>query len=134
MLELVNKARSAPRSCGTQRFGSALGIEWNTKLASAALAHSGDMAKRNYFAHAAQDGSTVGDRATREGYEWQRVAENITSGQGSPQRVVAGWLASPGHCANIMQTDFTEMGAAYVVNADSDTMIYWTQVFGTSHC
>lgn len=39
VLELVNKARSAPRSCGTQRFGSAPGIEWNTKLASAALAH-----------------------------------------------------------------------------------------------
>ena len=132
VLLLVNKARSVPRNCGTQRFSSAQPIEWNAKLASAALAHSGDMARRNYFAHAAQDGSTVGDRAAREGYDWQRIAENIASGQGSPRQVLAGWLASPGHCANVMQPDFTEMGAAYVVNPKSDTMIYWTQVFGTS--
>lgn len=132
VLDLVNKARSVSRNCGTQRFGPAPPMEWNGKLASAALAHSDDMARRNYFAHAAQDGSTVGDRAAREGYDWQGIAENIASGQGSPQQVVAGWLASPGHCANVMQPGFTEMGAAYVVNPNSDTMIYWTQVLGTS--
>jgi uncharacterized protein YkwD len=131
VLQLVNKARAAARTCGSQRFGPAQPLDWNAKLASAALAHSRDMAKRNYVAHAAPDGTKVAERAAREGYEWQGIAENIASGQGSPQQAVAGWLASPDHCVNIMQPEFTEMGAAYVVNPEGDTMIYWTQVFGT---
>ena len=88
------------------------------------------MAMRNYFAHTAKDGSTVQDRATREGYEWSAIGENIAAGQGSVTSVVASWLASPHHCVNIMKPEFSEMGAAYVVNETSDAGIYWTQVFG----
>jgi uncharacterized protein YkwD len=43
--------------------------------------------------------------------------------------VVNGWLDSPGHCSNIMDTQYTEMGIAYLVNRKSDAGIYWTQVF-----
>ena len=131
VLALVNEARAKPRTCGDQRFGAAPPVEWDAKLASTALAHSRDMANRNYFAHAGRDGSTVGDRAAREGYEWTRIGENIAAGQGSIERAVSSWLTSPSHCVNIMQPDFTQMGAAYFVNPASDTGIYWTQVFGT---
>ena len=44
--------------------------------------------------------------------------------------VVAGWLASPGHCANIMSADFAEMGAAFVLRAGTARGIWWTQTFG----
>ncbi|HEY0336426.1 MAG TPA: CAP domain-containing protein [Burkholderiales bacterium] len=131
VLALVNEARGKPRSCGNQKFSAAPAVEWNAKLGSAALAHSRDMANRNYFAHAEKDGSTVGDRAAREGYEWTAIGENIAAGQGSADQVVSSWLTSPTHCVNIMKPDFTQMGAAYVVNQASDTIIYWTQVFGT---
>lgn len=131
VLRLVNEARSAPRTCGAQRYQPAAPVQWQSDLASAALVHSGDMAQGNYFAHAGRDGSTVGERAARVGYAWQGIGENIATGQSSPAQVVSGWLASPGHCVNIMQPGFTEMGAAYAVNLKSDTMIYWTQVFGT---
>ena len=131
VLALVNEARGKPRTCGDQKFGAARPLEWNSKLGSAALAHSRDMAERNYFAHAERDGSTVGDRAAREGYEWTAIGENIAAGQGSAEQVLSSWLTSPSHCVNIMKPDFTQMGAAYVVNQASDTMIYWTQVFGT---
>ena len=117
--------------CGERRFGPAPRLEWHEKLAAAALAHSRDMATHNYFSHYAKDGSTVGDRAARAGYTWSRIGENIATGQGSPEQVVAGWLNSPHHCANIMEPDFRQMGAAYFVNPVSDTVIYWTQVFGT---
>jgi uncharacterized protein YkwD len=44
---------------------------------------------------------------------------------------VAGWLSSPGHCANLMNPRYTEMGAAYGLNsARKSTYPYWTQVFG----
>ena len=130
VLALVNEARMKPRTCGNQKFGAAPALEWDEKLASAARAHSSDMAKRNYFAHAAQDGSMVGDRATREGYEWSGIGENIASGQGSPEQAVSSWLTSPHHCVNVMKPEFTKMGAAFSINPATDTVIYWTQVFG----
>jgi uncharacterized protein YkwD len=64
------------------------------------------------------------------GYRWSGIGENIASGQESVDQVMAGWLASPGHCANIMDRWFTEMGGAFAV-AGGPGRAYWTQVFGT---
>lgn len=131
VLKHVNAARAKPRSCGKQKFAAAAPLAWNDKLAEAALAHSRDMAEKNYFSHAAQDGGDASDRATRADYTWRRIGENIAAGQGSAQEVVSGWLSSPGHCTNLMKPEFTEMAAAFAVDTDSDATIYWTQVFGT---
>jgi uncharacterized protein YkwD len=130
VLELVNAARAEPRSCGNRAFVAVPPVEWNARLAATALAHSSDMASRDYFAHVGKDGKRVGARASRNDYDWRAIGENIAAGQGSARQVMAGWLASPGHCANIMSGDFTEMGAAYAVNRASASTIYWTQVFG----
>ena len=40
-----------------------------------------------------------------------------------------GWLASPHHCENLMDPRFTELGVGFVFDADSDSGVYWTQVF-----
>ena len=130
VLKLVNAARSRPRACGSRVFGAAPPLAWDDSLAAAALVHSRDMAARNYFDHTDAAGATVVQRATRAGYRWRVIGENIAAGQGSAQQVVAGWLASPGHCANIMQRDFADMGAAYAIQPHSAMEIYWTQVFG----
>jgi uncharacterized protein YkwD len=130
VLRLVNEARSRARTCGDRAFAPAPPLAWNDSLAVAALVHSRDMAARNYFDHADAAGATVVQRATRSGYRWRVVGENIAAGQGSARQVVAGWLASPGHCANIMERDFAEMGAAYAIEPHSAMEIYWTQVFG----
>ena len=132
VLRLTNAARAEPRSCGSERFGAVPALDWNNKLAAAALAHSRDMAARSFLDHVGRGNSHASDRATRAGYAWQEIGENVASGHGSPQQVVSGWLSSPTHCANIMNGRFTEMGAAYVMNPKSDATIYWTQVFGTS--
>ncbi|GAB3551663.1 CAP domain-containing protein [Noviherbaspirillum agri] len=132
VLELVNIAREAKRTCGDRQFAPAPRLTWNDKLAQASLGHSRDMANQNYFSHQGHDGRQVDERARRAGYAWRNVGENIAAGQGSAQQVVDGWLSSPGHCANIMNPAFKEMGAAYAVNPKSDASIYWTQVFGTS--
>jgi len=132
ILDEVNQARASARSCGDQSFKPAPPLIWNPALGNAALAHSEDMAKRRYFSHNARDGSQAADRAARAGYTWRRVGENIAFGQRSPREAVEGWLDSPGHCANIMNRDFTEMGAAYGVTPQQQAgIIYWTQVFGT---
>ena len=131
ILDLANVARAKARTCGTKRYPAAKPLAWNAALADAARAHSADMANNNYFAHAAKDGARAGERARQAGYRWQRIGENIAAGQDSARSAVDGWLASPGHCANIMNPQFTEMGAAHAINNRSELLIYWTQVFGT---
>jgi uncharacterized protein YkwD len=131
ILERVNDARGKPRQCGGRSFEPAAPLSWDGELAQAALEHSRDMAKKDYFSHRAPGGSLASDRASRAGYRWQQIGENIAAGQGSAEQVVAGWLASPGHCANIMNPGFTEMGAAYATSKGSAAGSYWTQVFGT---
>ena len=130
VLTLVNEARGRPRVCGDRSFAPAPPLAWNDQLAQAALVHSRDMAQRNYFDHVEPGGASVAERATKTGYRWRAVGENIAAGQGSAKQVVAGWLASPGHCENIMSREFAEMGAAYAINPHSAMEIYWTQAFG----
>ena len=132
ILDLVNAARAQPRRCGDRQFGPAQPLGWHPDLAEAALAHSSDMAAHRQFSHRGSDGSEAAQRATRAGYRWTHIGENIAAGQTSPQEAVEGWLDSPGHCANLMNPQFSEMGAGYAVSrARLPGFPYWTQVFGT---
>lgn len=131
ILASVNVARAAGQVCGERAFPPAPPLRWSASLGDAALAHSGEMADKRYFSHTGTDGGKVGDRARQAGYSWTRIGENLAYGQNTPQETVDGWLASPGHCANIMNGDFTDMGAAYAVTADQRAGVaYWTQTFG----
>jgi uncharacterized protein YkwD len=131
ILQLVNAARAKPQRCGSQALSPAAPLRWNEQLGQSALAHSRDMAVHNYFSHSAKDGSLAGTRAMLDGYDWQLIGENIGAGQGTAKQTVAGWLASPTYCFNLMNPDFTEMGGAYAVNPQSDAAIYWTLLLGT---
>lgn len=131
VLDLINTARTQPRQCGTQAFAAAAALTWNATLATAAQSHSRDMANNNYLDHKDRNGGTPGDRAELAGFIGQQIGENIAAGQDTPNKVVEGWLASPGHCANLMNAQFRELGAAYAVDPKSDAAIYWTAVFGT---
>ena len=88
------------------------------------------MANNNYFDHKDRDGRTPGDRAELAGYSGQLVGENIAAGQDTVRKVVEGWLASPGHCANLMNPQYKELGAAYATDPKSSAGIYWTAMFG----
>jgi uncharacterized protein YkwD len=131
LLEAMNSARTQARQCGTQSFTATTPLVWNATLGSAAEGHSRAMANQNFFDHKDRDGRTPGDRAELAGYAGQQVGENIAAGQDTVRKVVDGWLASPGHCANLMNPQFRELGAAYAVDPKSDAGIYWTAMFGT---
>jgi uncharacterized protein YkwD len=131
LLAEINIARSRPHQCGTQAFAATTPLAWNATLATAAETHSRSMANNNYFDHKDRDGRTPGDRAELAGYSGQQIGENIAAGQDTVRKVVDGWVASPGHCANLMNPGFQELGAAYAVDPKSDSGIYWTAMFGT---
>jgi uncharacterized protein YkwD len=95
------------------------------RLVQAAEAHSSDMAERDYFDHTTPEGVTFRDRIRSAGFANPGTAENIARGQRDARQVMAGWMASAGHRANILDCDFTFLG----VGLHEDGM-YWTQDFG----
>ncbi|MEO1182416.1 MAG: CAP domain-containing protein, partial [Cyanobacteria bacterium J06636_28] len=106
----------------------------DTNLDETANKHSKDMAKRDYFSHTGKDGSKPWDRARREGYESGTVGENIAAVYSSAKAVVDGWIASPGHRANMLNANYNEIGIGHYYEANDTGKVnyrhYWTQVFG----
>jgi uncharacterized protein YkwD len=115
VLALVNQAR-ADAGCGPLTVHAA--------LVTAAQGHADDMATHDYFSHESQDGRTFVDRALAAGYP-DPGAENIAKGQADAASVMAAWLDSPPHRANILNCELTTLGLG--LNTDG---MYWVQLFG----
>ena len=145
ILDAINTARAEVRDChdGRGLVGPSVALTWNAELYASAYEHSNDLASSNTFSHdgsgtvsdvtGANNGtaSTFDERIFANGYmDFSLIGENIAGGMESIELAVASWLASPAHCTNIMENEFTEVGVAVVVNSDSTYGIYWTQNFG----
>jgi uncharacterized protein YkwD len=68
------------------------------------------MDRKNYFNHINKDGKSPGDTLFDAGYQWATYGENIAKGYSTEESAIQGWLNSPGHCRNIMNPSFKEMG------------------------
>ncbi|MDP9344318.1 MAG: CAP domain-containing protein, partial [Actinomycetota bacterium] len=103
----------------------ALGEE--SRLTNASAAFSRRMVAQQYFDHVAPDGSTLVQRLTAVGYipddvDWS-VGENIAWGQSNlstPRSIVAAWMASPGHRANILNGEYTYIGLGLATGSPVD--------------
>jgi uncharacterized protein YkwD len=105
----------------------------SSTLGGIARAHSVDMQANNYFEHDDLQGCSVSCRLDKTGYRWSMVGENIymmsgytLSEQETAQKIVDGWMNSPGHKANILTANFTEEGIGVAVVGNS---IYATEDF-----
>jgi len=127
----LNQIRSTEQQCGNTPYNQAPTIKWNSKLATAAKVHSDDMAENNLFNHEGSHGLLPRDRVSNAGYDWKTTAENIAGGADTPEQVIEQWLASPGHCHNIMNSSHTEFALACTRNNISDYRIYWTLVLAS---
>lgn len=132
MLQLVNAHRASGGNCRTRgSFAPSAALQWHGALDQAAAAHSQDMATQNYFAHDSLDGRTPAQRAEAAGYDWRTIGENIAAGYPTVQAVVAGWMASDGHCANVLNPAFSDIGVACVPGTPGSTYdTYWTMDLG----
>lgn len=128
VLDLVNAARAQGRTCGATAYAAAPALTLNAQLGQAAQDHAADMAAQNYFSHTSKDGRTAGQRIAAAGYAYRTWGENIAAGQVTAAQVMDGWLKSEGHCKNIMNAGFRELGVGY---ATSTSGPYWVQDFGT---
>ena len=128
ILELVNQARAQGARCGTRAFGPAPPVKLSSALAGVAFGHALDMAEHGYFEHEDLAGHTPADRVRAAGYREKLVGENIAYGPQTADEVVQGWLDSPGHCENIMDARFAEMGVAFAAGQSAKRGLYWVQV------
>ena len=124
MLQLVNDIRKKGCQCEDTYYSPAPAVTWNSLLEQAAAKHSSDMYANKYFSHTGLNGSNGGTRIQQAGYNWMSYGENIAMGFQSEREVVESWLESAGHCRNIMNKNFKEMGVA-------KTGAYWVQEFGS---
>jgi len=128
-LELVNEVRARGARCGAHAFAPAPPVTLSGTLGSVALGHAADMAEHNYFEHEDLAGQSPADRVRAVGYKEKLVGENIAYGPQTVEEVVRGWLDSPGHCENIMDPRFAEMGLGYATgHGASRHGLYWVQV------
>ena len=130
-LQLVNNVRARGTRCGSELFGPAPPVTLSSTLGGVAFGHADDMATNNYFEHEDLQGKSPSDRVRATGYQEKLVGENIAYGPKSVDEVVQGWLDSPGHCENIMDPRFVEMGLGYATSHDSKHALYWVQVLAT---
>jgi uncharacterized protein YkwD len=142
VLDLTNQARARNWDCVAKRFPTSnpsgkfklVPLERNLVLDRAARAQSAGMALSRYFDHQSSlDSSHPADRVSATDYPWHMVGENIAAGQPTPAVVVDAWLRSPGHCKNIMNPDYTQIGLSFVQRPSSSkepqARNFWTQVF-----
>ncbi len=110
---LVNQERAAHRLAP---------LRANAKLRTAARRHARDMVTRGYFAHDTPEGRTPAGRAaayTPATGRWH-VGENLAwgaAGHATPRVIVANWMASPSHRANVLRPLFREVGVGIVAGS-----------------
>lgn len=127
-VKLVNDVRARGTLCGHRSFGPAPPVTLSSTLDGVAFGHARDMADHGYFEHQDLTGRTPADRVRAVGYRENLVGENIAYGPISVEEVVRGWLDSPGHCENIMDPRFAEMGIALAPGNASKRGPYWVQL------
>ena len=115
VIRLVNEIRA-------ENGLSTLTYDW--ELARVARYKSQDMKDNNYFSHTSPVYGSPFQMMKSFGISYRSAGENIAKGYATPEAVVEGWMNSPGHRANILNSSFTHIGVGYVADGR-----YWTQMF-----
>lgn len=115
---LINKQRT---SRGLPR------LRTSRRLNRSAQKWTYTMVSRGIFTH----GSNFSARISAVGFNWSTAGENIAVGFKTPWSVVAGWMASTGHCQNILNPDFSRVGTGVLSQGISGwgPGATWTQDF-----
>lgn len=116
VLNLVNKHR---RENGLKE------LTLNSNLSNVAQIKANDMKSNNYFSHTSPTYGSPFDMIKQFGISYKTAGENIAKGQKTPEAVVNAWMNSEGHRANILNSNYTQMGLGYTANG----VVYWCQMF-----
>ena len=101
----------------------------NARLNRSAQGWTNVMVIKRYFSH----GTDFAIRITDVGFRWSSVGENIATGYRTAAAVVTAWMASPGHCENILSPMYRYVGTGVSnrpIAGFSNEAGTWTQDFG----
>jgi uncharacterized protein YkwD len=98
----------------------------SSKLDRSAQGWTSQLVSHHEFTH----GADFADRISATGFHWSQAGENIATGYPTPTSVVAGWMASTGHCENILDPAFRYVGTGVSPGATVLSPGTWTQDFG----
>jgi len=108
------------------------GLKASGKLAMAAQVQACDNAARRIYSHVGSDGSDLATRLKRTGYRYRLAAENTGRGFNQAARVVAFWMNSPEHRANILLPRAREIGVGLALSDAPESRNHWITVMGAS--
>lgn len=130
ILELTNAARASGVSCGGRPYPPVAPLVMAPALRCAGRAHSQDMIDRKFFDHTNPSGEGIVERVSRAGFRARDWGENIAAGGSTASATMQQWLSSAGHCRNIMDAGYRQLGVGY--RRGGNLRHYWTQVFATA--
>ena len=120
LLVLINETRTAH---------ALPALHADPALAEAARRHAAELAATRRLDHRSADGSDLGRRLARAGYDYVRAAENLAAAPPDPGLILSLWLESPTHRVNLMAPGYSAAGIACAPGA---TRSYWVLILGAA--
>jgi hypothetical protein len=93
-------------------------LTFNSQLMQAAQTKAADMVAQNYWSHDTPEGKTPWTFITAAGYDYQLAGENLAYGFSDGSSLISAWMSSPEHRANILNTDFQNVGFGIASSPD----------------
>jgi hypothetical protein len=105
-------------------------VRVDSRLMAAATSYARNMGERDKINH--RIGGSLPKRISAAGYDWGAAAENLAAGYSSLDEAMAGWKASSGHRANLLNRQVTEIGiGAVATQKGSKYRNYWALILAS---
>jgi uncharacterized protein YkwD len=109
-------------------------VKFNILLNRAGQRHSVDMGKNDFFSHCSPTKGCPDQRIENVGYNYRWFGENIAAGNATPEKTFTQWKNSPGHRANMLNTNAREIGVGYYLQPNDGGSVpyryYWVLILG----
>jgi uncharacterized protein YkwD len=110
----IDQLRGQPRRCGDRWLPIAGSLQWSDALQRSAQIYARELARRDLISHQGEQSAGLRDRLHASGYRLISAGENLAAGPLDLDEALDHWLASAGHCENLMAPQFQELGLACV--------------------
>jgi uncharacterized protein YkwD len=122
--------RESSAACAAAGTASMQRLHWESRLAASAHEQAVDLAARDKLSHVDARNRGLGTRLRSVGYAAAGAGENLAAGQTAIEDTLQAWMASPSHCANLMQPEYRDVGLACVQRRGTRYERFWVAHFG----